>query len=111
MSEFDEEDDYYPPDPKTLKEACQQAIDDFDFDKAADFYDMMHWEWVNQGVPGAEAIEELATRLMRSLDPPECTETRSGGLTCKVTGDGVELQFVAIEGGSSYCDPYTMPRT
>lgn len=96
-----------------LQEARQEALDEFDFDKAAKVYLLLDWRLAGcDGVPTAAYLRELATSLLRDLSKP-CDSMRCGGLRAVLEMDGdscyVALEFIAMQSVSDEIDCTLVP--
>ncbi len=93
-----------------IQEAKQQALDEFDFDKAAEVYRLLDWKWWDVGVPGPLSIRNTAERLLEPLGG-DVTCVKSGGLSARLEQEDedccyVELEFTAVTSSS---DLYEKP--
>ena len=95
------------------RKMCDQALVEFDFDKAARVYELLDWKWVETpahpaGVPDAATIRATAEGLCdRFCAKEDCLGIATGGLRVALDpldegGPSVELLFVAVKGESKW---------
>lgn len=92
--------------PTSIEGACLQAVERFDFDKAASIYEALGWRWRDGGVPDRAKIRAEARALCAVIcrSGGETYKTSTGGLTAVLEegecGWEVRIEFVAVHGTS-----------
>lgn len=74
------------------KEAIQEILDGFDFERVHKVMTFLNWQWIAYGVPSIERMKLVAKDLLERLDDTHPYRAR-GGFIAEARGSEIRLHF------------------